>query len=273
MRLGIEAGAHTLDVAVEHGIRGVPIAAANLVGAGVEATLAPLRERGLRVCQIGAFGFNPLSVDVARQAQQRAIVEQAIPLAGELGCRYIVVCGGNYHPSGFAAGDPRNFAEAALDEAARGLAPVVALAEKHGAIIAIEPYLKTAVNTPERFLALREKVGSDVLRANWDATSLYTYMDMWDATRVALRTCNLLAGHYALAHIKEVSLREGFHIHIDLAPIGGGPTDWAAVLPFIEAHLPEDSWAILEHAKSPEEARVSLAALRAMAESAGVTLE
>lgn len=68
MRLGVEVGKHTHDVAVGHGIRGVPISADQLVNAGVAETLAPLNERGLQVCQIGAFGFNPLSVDGEAQA-------------------------------------------------------------------------------------------------------------------------------------------------------------------------------------------------------------
>ena len=45
MRLGLEAGKDTLDLAVELGIRGVPISADRLVQDGVQATLAPLRIR------------------------------------------------------------------------------------------------------------------------------------------------------------------------------------------------------------------------------------
>ena len=46
MRLGLEAGAHTLDLAVKHGIKGVPIYSDQLVNEGLEKTLAPLKERG-----------------------------------------------------------------------------------------------------------------------------------------------------------------------------------------------------------------------------------
>ena len=272
MRLGLEAGAHTLDVAVEEGIKGVPISAEKLVVDGVDTTLAPLRERGLSVCQIGASGYNPLSVDRERQGQQKAILEQAIPLAADAGCPYLVICGGNYHPSGFGGGDRRNFDEAALDDVARELGPMLALAEKHGAILSIEMYLKTSVNTPERFLALKEKVGSDALRANVDVTSLYNYEDMWDPTEKVAQICNGLAGHYGLGHIKEVAMAEGFHIHVGLAPLGDGPTDWSQVLRLMAPHMPQDSWLILEHVATPEEARSSLAHLRAAAERAGVSL-
>lgn len=272
MRLGLEAGPHTLDIAVEQGITGVPISAEQLVKDGAQATLAPLSARGLAVCQIGAFGYNPLSTDQAQQAHQKAILEQAIPLAAEVGCPYIVICGGNYHPSGFGAADARNFGAEALDSVARELSPIVALAEKHGVKISIEPYLKTAIGSPERFLTLWQKVGSDALRVNIDVTSFYDFWDMWDSADTVRRVCSGLAEHYGLGHIKDVGLADGFHIHIGLAPLGSTATDWAEVLRLMEPHLPPDSWLILEHVLSADEARASLACLRSAAASAGVTL-
>jgi sugar phosphate isomerase/epimerase len=50
MKLGLEAGKDTLDLAVAHGVQGVPVSAGDLVNKGVDATLSPLRERGLAVC-------------------------------------------------------------------------------------------------------------------------------------------------------------------------------------------------------------------------------
>jgi sugar phosphate isomerase/epimerase len=231
-----------------------------------------LRERGLQVCQIGAFGYNPLSTDREGQAKQKALIEQAIPLARETGCPYIVICGGNYHPSGFGAGDPRNDSPAALDEVAQELAPLLALTERHGARITIEPYLKTAINSPERFLALWHKAGSDALRVNVDVTSLYGYRELLDSTSLVQHVCEALAGHYGLVHIKEVSLAEGFHIHAGLAPLGAGRTDWEQVLRLIARHVPDDSWVILEHCLSAEQARADLAYLRGVAAKAALAL-
>lgn len=273
MRLGLDAGKHTLDLAVELGIRGVPISADALVQEGVAATLAPLRARGLAVCQIGAFGYNPLSSDRARQAAQAALLKEAIPLAPETGCRYITICGGNRHPSGFGAGDAYNYTDAALDEVAEALASPLALAEEHGVKLTIEAYLKTAVYSAERFTTLHARVGSDSLCCNVDVSSLYDYWDLWDPRAKVEETCTGLAGHYGLGHLKEVALKEGFHIQAGLAPLGEGPTDWAQVLRSMAPHMPEDSWAILEHVASPEEARASVALLREAAAEAGVALD
>jgi sugar phosphate isomerase/epimerase len=273
MRLGLEAGEHTQTLALELGIKGVPIAAEQLVKEDVTATLASLKDKSLQVCQIGAFGYNPLSTDKEKQAQQTDIVRRAIPLAAETGCPYIVICGGNYHPSGFGAGDARNFTDAALDELAQALAPMLDLAEQHGAKLTIEPYLKTAIYSPERFLALYDRLQSDALRINIDVTSLYAYWDLWDSADTVEHVCTALAGHYGLGHLKEVALEEGFHIHAGLAPIGTGITDWAEVLRLMAPHIPNDSWVILEHVLSLEEGRQSYAYLQDAADRAKVTLQ
>jgi sugar phosphate isomerase/epimerase len=277
MRLGLEAGKHTVDLAVELGIGGVPISAGPLVEDGVEATLAPLRARGLQVCQIGAFGYNPLSTDRQRQAQQAALLEGVIPLAAETGCPYVVINGGNYHPSGFGAGDARNFTDRALDEVAEALAPMLALAERHGAKLSIEPILKSAIYSAESFVALHARVAraggaADALRVNVDPTSLYDYWDLCDSRETVRHVCTALAGHYGLGHVKEVALAEGFHIHAGLAPLGAGNTNWAEMLRLMAPHMPEDSWLILEHVATPEEGRNSLDILRAAAAEVGVSL-
>lgn len=146
MRLGRETGADARDAAVGLGIRGVPVNAADLVRDGVEETLAPLRMRGLEVCQVGAFGQDPLSDDSDARATRTKMPETVLPVAPETGCPYVVICGGSHHPSGFGAWDPRDAAAGVLDAAARRLDLLATLAAKHGAKISIEPYLKTAAD-------------------------------------------------------------------------------------------------------------------------------
>lgn len=272
MRLGLSADENNLQLAVDLGVKGVPVQAADLVSVGIDGVMSGIRDYGLEVCQVGAFGYNPLSSDVPRQADQARILERAIPLAAETGCPYIVICGGNYHPSGFGAGDMRNQSEKALDVIARTLEPMLTLAETHGAKLSIEPYLKTAINTPERFLALRNRVGSEALKVNIDVTSFYDYQDLLDPGKTVRHVCTHLAGHYGLGHIKEIALAEGFHIHSGLVPLGDGPTDWVEVLRLMAPHMPDDSWLILEHVATSDEARSSLDLLKKAAVKAGSPL-
>ncbi len=271
LRLGIEAGKDTHAAARELGVRGVPVNIGDLVRDGVAATLAALD--GLEVCQIGAFGYNPLSDDADARAMQTDFLKKAIPLAAETGCPYIVICGGNHHPSGFGAWDARNGTDAAMDSIAGRLDPLVTLAADHGAKLSIEPYLKTAIDSPEAFMRLRSRMTHpDALVANLDVTSHYDFRDYADPGPRCAAVCEGYAGAYGLGHVKDIGLNDGFHLNMGLAPLGTSPTDWASVLRMMAPHMPDDGWLILEHCADLAEARASLAVLRAAAIEAGVDL-
>lgn len=273
MRLGLAVGPHSIDVAVEEGVKGVPVNLPRLAEESVGTVLAPLQDKGLAVCQISAFMFNPLSPDEAKREQARAWMEAAIPKAADTGCPHILICGGNYDPSNFMKGHAGNFTDEALDAAATGLEPLVKLAERHGAKIQVEPYIHTVVNTPERFLQLKEKIGAEALTVTLDVCNFYEYRDMYRPTEYARRVCEALAGHFGTVHAKDMKLEPGFHIHINECPLGEGVTDWATALGIIAETMPADGWVVLEHAKTPEDTRTGLRNLRAAAERAGVVLE
>jgi sugar phosphate isomerase/epimerase len=201
------------------------------------------------------------------------MLKELIPLAPAVGCKYIVICGGNYHPSGFGAGDRRNYTDSALDDVASTLQPFLKLAEDTGVFLSIEPYLKTAIYSADRFLALKARVNSNALKVNIDPTSLYNYWDFWNTQAKVNEVCTKLTGHYGLGHIKEIALAEGFHIHAGLAPLGKGNTDWAKVLELMAPHLPSDSWVVLEHVLSADEGRNSFQLLQKAAARANVTLD
>jgi sugar phosphate isomerase/epimerase len=272
MKLGLDAGAPSLDLAVELSVPGVPISADQLVAQGVDKTLSPLRARNLQVCQIGAFGYNPLSTDQAAQAVQSAMLDKAIPLAAETGCPYIVIGPGNYHPSGFDAPHQRNFSDAALDTMARALESPLKRAEKYGICLSIEAYLKGVINSPQRFIDLWRKLHTDALRCNVDPSSLYSFRELVDSRAMVEQVCALLTGHYGLVHIKDIALNDGFHLHAGFAPLGQGPTDWVQMLRLVAPHVPGDSWVIIEHCLTPQQARADVAFLRTAATRADVTL-
>ena len=270
MKLGLSAGPESIALALELGASGVPLQVNALAAKRPKNAVAPMAEAGLEVCQISAFAFNPLSPEKDGQEQQRRMLEQAIPLAPETGCRVVVINGGNYHPSGFRKGHRDNFTDAALDEVARRLEPTVAIAETHGVLLTVEPFVQCAVNTPERFLALKKRVASDALMVNLDICNFFTYEDMWRATDAVTRTCRLLAGHYPLVHVKDLAVTEGVHIHIDETPLGRGALDWETAMRLIERDLPEDGYFLYEHVKTPRDARAGVAMLRELARKTGI---
>jgi len=273
MKLGLVAGPDSVELAPELGATGVPLNVNVVANQGGSAAVEPIKAAGLEVCQIAAFGFNALSSDTEKQAQQRQMLEKAIPEAPATGCNVLVVNGGNYDPSGFMNGHAGNFTDDAIDAAARGLESIVKLAEQHGVIIAVEPMVHAVVCTPERFLMLKEKVGSDALTVNLDICNFLTYADMWRATEATKRICETLAGQYALVHCKDLTVTTGVHIHIDEAPLGTGVMDWETALCYIAQDLPGDGYFIYEHVKTPDDARAGVKLLRELAEKTGVRFE
>jgi len=274
MRLGLSVGPFTHDLAVEEGIKGVPLNnAVALLNSGVDQVLAPLKARGLEVCQIALWSFNPLAPDRQKQEALRKQLEQIIPLLPATGHPSILLNAGNHGTQAYGAAHRYNFTDRALDDAARALAPLAKLAETHGVTVLIEPFVQNVISTPERFLVLKEKVGSDALMCNLDLCNFYTFQSMMNPTETARHVCETLGGHYTMAHVKDLAMVPGVHIHIDEAPFGTGVSDWVTALGYMARDLPEDGWVILEHAKTLEDARLGLKNLRAAAATAGVTLQ
>lgn len=273
IRLGLEAGADTRDIAIRNQVSGVPIGAHDLVETGAAAIKGELASSGLSVCQVGAFGYNPLHPDADVLQREGAILAEALRQAPETGCPYVVICGGNYHPTGFLGADRRNHLSETLERIAEELRPYLAICETHGSRLCIEPYLKTAINSPARFIALKALCGSPALRVNLDVTSLYDYAALIAPEEANCRTIAALGPHCGLVHLKEVALLEGFHLHAGLAPMGAGATNWQEVVEQSAPYLTDDAWMIIEHVASAHEAEQSIALVRGILSGAGLAFQ
>lgn len=269
MRFALEAGQHTDEVVREWGIRGVSVSAKELAGIGAHAMRKRLAEKNQEPCQIAAFGLNLVNPnDEAREALGRVI-----ELAPEIGCENVVIGGGNYHSSLFGGTDRRNFADEALDVAAAEVKPFADLAQRNNVRICIEPYIKGVIHSPDAFDDLRRRVESPALRVNLDITNFYDFRSLVDPNELCRAYVPRLAEHVGLIHVKEIALEEGFHLHAGLAPITRGPTDWELVLTLAGNHCPTDTWLLLEHVLSKEEAMASIRHLRRIAEEIDLQLD
>jgi sugar phosphate isomerase/epimerase len=272
MKLALEAGPATLDLARELAVAGVPLDADALLRDGPAAALAPLRERGLAPCQIGAFFFNPLDPDVAARTAAAARVARLIPLAAEAGCPFIAFAAGSRASDIFGGAHPGNLADDALADAAASLAPLAALAERHGVRLSLEPHIRSVLATPERGAALCARVGSPALRVTFDVSNFYEFFDLLDPECMRRRCETSLAACCGIVHFKEIAVLPGFHFHAGMVPMGAGRTDWRATLGTAAKIAPADRWLLVEHCATPEEARASIALVRAAAANLGLAL-
>lgn len=260
MRIGIDAGASSIEFAQAYGAAGVPVSSRALKENSVHSVLKPIKDTGLEVCQINAMGYNPLHPDDNVRLSSCETVLNAFEVSGDVGCPWVSINAGNHHPTGFLDGDKRNFGDAALESIAREIEPLLRAAEKADAYLSLEPYIKGAVFSSDRFLSLRRILGDGAkrLRINLDVTSFYDLHALINPDPLCDKLCDDLKDYIGLIHVKEIRLSESFHIHADLAPITEGPTDWERVLRRLIHSPAVDSWLIIEHVQSGEEAQRSI---------------
>lgn len=272
LRLALEAGSFTLEAAVALGVTAVPIDGDALLRDGVDATLAPLRQRGLVPCQVSAFFLNPLDPDPTARTHAVERFSQLIPRVAATGARFIALPGGSLHPDVFGGADPRNLSDAALDAAADVLTPLATRARDHGLVLSLEPHLRSVLATPERAAALCDRVNSPGLRITFDVSNTYDFFDLLDPTAMIARWDAALSGRTGLVHLKEGVLQPGFHLHAGLGPLGTGGTDWSAVLAVAARIAPSDTWLLVEHCADASEATASVALIREAATRVGLQL-
>lgn len=274
MKLGIDAGGASLEYAAEHGAAGVTVSSKEIFNKGLDAVIDPILAAGCEICQINAMGYNPLYPDKEQLKEQRDVVLKVIELTESLECPYISINAGNYHSSGFLHGDKKNRTAAALADIAEEIKPVLNHAGKRGKKICLEPYVKGAVYSAESYLTLRDLLGSDskALRINLDVASLYDLDALMNPEFFCVSLCRKLQGHAGLVHLKDIKLEEKFHIHADLTPLGKGVTNWKQVIENVVPWLDEESWLVIEHVQSSEEAGSSIKLIRDLCAEAGFRL-
>jgi sugar phosphate isomerase/epimerase len=272
MRLGLEAGEHTLELAQHHGVRGVPISLDDLVAKGPDELAVPIRDKGLEICQIGAMGFNPLSPDSAAVAKQTATLERGIPLAAKTGCDVIAISCGSYAASAYGGSHRENYGEKALSDMAAALKPLLILSENHGVRLSIEAYIKGVVNSSESFDRLYTMCGSSALKINLDITSLYDLRDLINPDPICRAEIPKMKGKVGVVHLKGIALSEGFHIQAGLSPITDDPTDWKLVLDLARTVVDDETWVILEHVQTEAEGEKSIAFIRQIADDLNLAI-
>jgi len=270
IRFAVDAGSDTVALAIETGCKGVPGDVGSLLASGVDKVVEPLREKGLELCELMCFGLNLLHPEAA--LRQRGVDElcKALPLAKQVGCPYVVTTAGNYNSNIFGLGDPENFTDSALKEAAAGLEEPLRIAEAHGVSICIKPFIKTAVYSAESFLRLKEICGSENLKVSLDVAGVYDVADIWNPVPKTTHVCRALREHIGILHLKEIGMVPGYYVQLELLAHGSGATPWDVVLRECADHVPEDSWVIIEHIESLEDGRAAVPLITRIAQDLGI---
>lgn len=234
MELGIFAKTFPGDdpAAVLGAVReaGYPTAQFNLASAGLPSMPDAVPERTLDairaardatgVALVALSGtYNMIHPDVAERERGHERLEAVVAAAAALGIPLVTLCTGTRDPDDQWRAHPDNAGEAAWADLLASMERAVAVAERHGVRLGVEPELANVVDSVERAARLLAHCGPRV-GIVLDPANLFEVAAA-DARRALVdEALERLGPHLALAHAKDR------HADGRFATAGQGVIDW-----------------------------------------------
>ena len=203
---------------------------------------AALAQHGVSVAGIAGYR-NLVSPDEATRAANVEHIHRCLEIAPSLGAYVVATETGTRHPTGDWTDTPENWGEEAwrlLDDALETLLPV---AEKTGAILALEGYVKNVLKTQSQLLDVLERFPTPHLQVVCDP---YNYLSSHLLPAQERATAELLdrfEDRFVVAHLKDVD-RGG--VEMASPAFGTGVFEQQPYLEFLRDRRP-DLPLVLEH--------------------------
>lgn len=180
-------------------------------------------QSGVRIVAVNGT-FNMIHPDpLARENGIRRFGELARHVKA-LGCDLVTLCTGSRDPVNMWRWHEDNAGDSAWHDLMESMRRVLAIAEAHDLTLGLEPEASNCMNTAERCRRVLDAFGSPRLKVIMDVANLFQVGQAHreNARPVMRHAFDLLGGHIALAHGKDI--REGEGLHFTHA--GGGIVDF-----------------------------------------------
>jgi sugar phosphate isomerase/epimerase len=204
--------AATLDAVAAHGIKAVQF---NLSCAGLptlpdaldDATCAAIRrahaERGLTMVAIsGTYNMIHPDPQVRRDGLRRLAVLAAA--GATLGTATITLCTGSRDPDNMWRGHPDNGTPAAWRDLLASMAAALAIAERYGVTLGVEPEVSNVIDTAAKARRLLDELRSPHLKIIMDGANLFHHGELLRQHSILDEAFDLLGGDIVLAHAKDL---------------------------------------------------------------------
>ena len=219
MRLGIFAKTFArpaledaLDAVLASGVRAIqfnlaltggPSLPPAIPAALADAVRAAVAERELEMAAVSGT-YNMAHPDAGVRRDGAAALAELIAAAPRLGTRVVTLCTGTRDRDDMWRAHPDNGTPAAWRDAVESIGAAVAVAERHGVVLAFEPEHNNVVVDAAAGRRLLDEIGSPRLRVVLDAANLIRPGELGrqgDTLRAAVA---LLGDALVLAHAKDV---------------------------------------------------------------------
>jgi sugar phosphate isomerase/epimerase len=214
-----------------------------------QAVVEPFRAAGIAIVQTSCYR-NLVATDEQVRARGIQEVIQVMELAGAVGIP-AVVCGGGHRdptcPAAVFSVHADTWSERALDTLIESCQEIVAAVSPGAAVLCLEPWVVTTLDSPERLARVIERVSHPKLGVELDPVNLMTIERYVDTGRFLTHCFKLLGDRIKLVHAKDTLLRPTpFTYHMSEAVPGDGALDYAVLLRLMD-RLPTEVPLVIEH--------------------------
>ena len=262
MRLGV-VGMLPPDPAEIHGPHLVAIRDLGLTGGALSVSAdgsppasAPVWQRvrrlfadeGMDLVQVG-IGFKECLFDPDDEVRLRLLenIRRGFGVARELGGHVALIRTGSLSPNGSYSPHRENHRPGRPALLVESLAWLAEAAESIGQTVAVETHVLTIMNSPEFNRAVIRDVGSPRMRLVMDYVNHFQALhQVYDSRPRLQHIFECMGPISAIAHCKDISVRDGFVVHFDEEVPGEGELNLAAALRLWHNEHP-DGYMMLEH--------------------------
>lgn len=162
-----------------------------------------LEGQGLRVASLFGY-YNIVDPDVDRRKRGEARMECLLRNHERLGCAIVSTETGTFNRQSEWVDAPENDTEAGYVQCRDALARLARIAEKCGAVVAVEAYWQNVIRTIERAERLMHEVNSPALKIVMDPCNYYRKDDLAQMRPMLEAMFRALGDQIVIAHAKDV---------------------------------------------------------------------
>jgi sugar phosphate isomerase/epimerase len=169
----------------------------------VAATIAEASRRTGIAIEAVSGTYNMIHPDTAVRRQGMARLEVLCAAAPAMGTRLVTLCTGTRDAEDQWRGHPDNATPEAWRDLCTEMAKALAIAERHGVDLGIEPELANVVSSAAQARRLIDEMRSPRLRVVLDPANLFEVASPAERRRLVDEAVDLLGPEIAMAHAKD----------------------------------------------------------------------
>jgi len=212
------------------------------------------KESGMDLAQFG-IGFKECLFDPDPAVRDQVVgkIERGLEVADALGAQHCLIRTGSLSPRGSYSPARANHTPEAHELLVESLRRVAKKAEQVGQIIVIETHVLTIMNSPETNVAVVNEVGSSQIQIVMDYVNHFQTLDqVYNSADRINHIFDTMGAVCPVGHCKDITVNDGFVIHMSEELPGDGELDLATMLRRWHELRP-NGYMLLEHLSAKEE--------------------